>query len=284
MKTLDILGKTKSFAKLSVTDLAHYCELARSKYQCTNSSDTAAFLEDRYGWEVELRQADLQDAWDSINAVSDEDEVSVKSESGATGSKSTPKDLSDIPIIIKSNAMGRPVLICEVDDEHLHFAGDSGAVGRIFCDPTSLRLDLKGRQYTGQLLAGPTMMILNFAPPVGQSSSAGKDSQLCARAESVTNEFCHLDFEKDLHGTMQGVYTGDEVGDRNFGDDNNSDSDDAAPSSKQKKAGSSKKAKISAKSEDKDGGANPKISTITQRKRKSSGSSKKTSSSSKKSK
>lgn len=284
MKTLDVLGRTKSFAKLSVTDLSHYCELARSKYQCTSSSDTAAFLEDRYGWEVELRQADLQEAWDSINAVS-EDEEDVKSEPGATGSKGTEKDLSDIPIIIKSNAMGRPVLVCEVDDEYLHFAGDSGAVGRIFCDTSSLRLDLKGRQYTGQLLAGPTMMILNFAPPVGQSSSAGKDSQLCARAEFVTNEFCHLEFEKDLHGTMQGVYTGDEVGDRNFGEDDNSDSDGAAPTNKQKKASSAKKSKISAKSEDKDGGgANPKISTITQRKRKSSGGGKKTSSSSKKSK
>lgn len=270
---------------MTVTDLSYYCELARSKYHCNTCSDTAAFLEDRYGWEVESREQDLQDAWAAINTTNDDDDpstIEIKKESTAA-SDPDAKDLSNVPVILKSSAIGRSVLICEVEDDHLHFAGDSGAVGRLFCNQDSLRLDLKGRQYTGQILPGPLIMVLNFAPPVGQSS-AGKDGQMCARAELVTNEFCHLEFEKDLHGTMQGVYTGDEVGHRNFGVDDNSDSD-APPTTKQKKTSSAKKAKdAAAKAEEKENGGKPKISTITQRKRKSSSGTKKGSSSTKKAK
>ena len=122
-------------------------------------------------------------------------------------------------------------------------------------------------------------MVLNLAPPVGQSSS-NKAAGLCARAEIVTNEFCHLTFEKDLHGTLQGVYTGEDAENRGFESGERSDSDEEQGTNKRKKAPSSgKKGKAGANTDE---AGNIKISTITQRKRKSTG--KKSASSSKKSK
>lgn len=279
LKTLDVLGKSKNFEKLSHHDLLAYCELAHTKYYCKTLVDVSVFLEDRYGWQVESREADLEQAWDSLIAEDNksDDELVITSH----GNKETLVDQNsdDIPVIIKGSALSRPVLICQVDDDLLQFAGDSGAVGRIFCDPSTLRLDLKGRQYSGQLTAGPTLMVLNLAPPVGQSSSS-KGSGLCARAEVITNEFCHLTFEKDLHGTLQGVYTGEDA-DNQFERDEETDSEEEqGPNKRKKSASSGKKSKASTTGAD-DGG-NPKISTITQRKRKSTG--KKAGTSSKKSK
>ena len=125
---------------------------------------------------------------------------------------------------------------------------------------------------------------------MGQSSAAGSScngtSKLCARAEVVTNEYCHLTFEKDLHGSMHGVYTGDEVQARGFGGRNGDDDDDdnnysgaentggagggngkkSKSNNKKTTSGSGKKSKDNVDG-DKDSSANPKISTITQRKR-----------------
>ena len=281
LKTLDVLGKTKDFQKLGHLDLVAYCELARTKYFCKSYADVLAFLEDKYGWEVNQRETDLELAWEALvgeGAEKSDGEDEKKTGVAKDGSSGTSASQSwaDIPVVLKGNSTRQTVLICQVDDENLQFAGDSGAVGRIFCDPQSLRLDLKGRQYSAQLTAGPTLMVLNLAPPVGQSSSSSKGGGLCARAEVVTNEFCHLTFEKDLHGTLQGVYTGEDGENHEFNPDDASDSEvEHGPNKKKKVPSSGKKSKATASAED---GGNPKISTITQRKRKSSSTGKKSTS------
>jgi hypothetical protein len=269
LKTLDILGKSKNFAKLSKKDLILYCELVRSKFGCDTPSDACVFLEDRYGWDVNSRAFEIEEAWHHIETDDVGDTTSQYAAERMTAHKeakegpTTSLPVSDIPVILKSGAFGRPVMICEVDDDELHFTGDSGAVGRIFCEPQALRLDIKGRQYSGQLTRGPTLMVLNLAAPVGQSGGAG----LCARAEVITNEFCHLEFERDLHSSMQGVYTGNE------GDEELMQRDSDAESGSN--AGITKKTKACAKrgKGGTDDASQPKISTITQRKRKSKGSS-----------
>ncbi len=278
LKTLDVLGRTKDFQKLGHLDLVAYCELARTKYYCKSYADVLVFLEDKYGWEVNQRETDLELAWEALVGESaeksDSEEGTTKVAKGASSETSTNQSWADIPVVLKGNSARQTVLICQVDDENLQFAGDSGAVGRIFCDPQSLRLDLKGRQYSAQLTAGPTLMILNLAPPVGQSStSSSKCGGLCARAEVITNEFCHLTFEKDLHGTLQGVYTGEDGENHEFNPDDASDSEvEHGPNKKKKVPSSGKKSKAA------EDGGNPKISTITQRKRKSSSTGKKSAS------
>jgi hypothetical protein len=68
-------------------------------------------------------------------------------------------------------------------------------------------LNCTGRQYKGQIFAGPTIMLLNLAAPVGQPST-GNSYQQTARVEVLTNEHCQLTFKKDLLGSMMGLYTG----------------------------------------------------------------------------
>ncbi len=109
-----------------------------------------------------------------------------------------------IPVIIKKDAWKKSILFCQTDDAKLSFAGDSGAVGRFTCDRNNLQIDLKGRQYDGILVPGPTVLFLNLAPPVGLKIQHKE----VARAEIVTNEFCHLSFSKDILGSMMGEYSG----------------------------------------------------------------------------
>ena len=108
-------------------------------------------------------------------------------------------------------------------------------------------------------------MLLNLAPPVGQALSGGTPYQQTARVEVLTNEFCQLIFERDLLGSMMGLYTGSMSS-----YDDNQDEIEGEGSQKQ-----NKKRSIDDDSDDNndviDGAAAkakaPKISTITNRTR-----------------
>ena len=306
IKTLDILGQTKPFNKLTYAHLERFIDLAVKHYGCVEENETIDFLASRYGWDASMRALDLSTAWRNVMGIKTEPNCSVSAKSktncafsdlknsspvapevssttikprGGTPlvsavkhsrSKSTKESptagpaayasanatkrtskidkkspalsrppidtwnpidtqnqqqsandehdgsktrVSGLPVVVKSSAAKRPILLCQMDDEKLQFIGDSGAIGRLFCSEDAVRLDLKGRQYSGTLIAGPTVMILNLAPPVAQSTStssigSGSAPSLVARVETITNEFCHLNFQKDLHSNMQGVYTG----------------------------------------------------------------------------
>lgn len=110
-------------------------------------------------------------------------------------------------------------------------------------------------------------MLLNLAAPVGLSTSSGTYQQT-ARAEVVTNEFCQLSFEKDLLGSMMGLYTGSGGAMASFNDNDDEDGD----SNRKKSA----KRGDDDDDEDHDNGDGdettakakaPKISTITNRTR-----------------
>jgi len=51
-------------------------------------------------------------------------------------------------------------------------------------------------------MAGPTMMILNIAPPTGGRGSSG--GGVTAYTDLLTNEFCTLEFKKDLDTHLHG--------------------------------------------------------------------------------
>ena len=101
--------------------------------------------------------------------------------------------------------MNKPFLLCECEDSELNFDGDAGAIGRLFVKDEKLSFDLKGRLYRGSIKVGPTILILNMAPPVGVTSS---DYNQNARIEYLTNEYTQLTFEKDLLTELKGNYTG----------------------------------------------------------------------------
>ena len=116
-------------------------------------------------------------------------------------------DANTLPIIIKPGAYTKPMLLCECVDTDINFDGDTGAIGRMVTeeDGGSIVFDLKGRQYRGKLKKGPSVLILNTAPPVGAKSD---EKEVTARAECIINEYCQLSFEKDLLSDLKGNYTG----------------------------------------------------------------------------
>ena len=121
-----------------------------------------------------------------------------------------------------------------------------------------------GRQYRGEIYSGPTVMLLNLAAPVGVSASSSS-SQQTARVEVLTNEYCQLTFERDLLGSMMGLYSGSMA---SYDDNQDGEDDDDDVPKKTKKRGNN--------DDDNDHQENdevgtkmkaPKISTVTNRTR-----------------
>ena len=46
---------------------------------------------------------------------------------------------------IKKDVWTKPYLLCELQDEHVNFDGDSGAIGRFTIGGDKLEIDLKGQ-------------------------------------------------------------------------------------------------------------------------------------------
>ena len=156
-----MLGKVKNFSKLSIEELGGYCGLVKDEDGVQTAEDAAEALTARFGWPTTTRMLDIEAAWISINkntsnldandiseAVAEEIPSKILSKTvgeNTTGKMSeATKSASSIPIVIKSNSWDRKVLICEILDDEFSILGDSGAVGRISVDPSSLLIDVKG--------------------------------------------------------------------------------------------------------------------------------------------
>jgi hypothetical protein len=149
------------------------------------------------------------------------------------------------PVTIKKEATSKKIMLCQVNDAKLSFSGDSGAVGRLTVDSEALKIDLKGRQYDGVIKAGPTVMLLNLAPPVAVSK-VDKDGNknagvVPARAEMITNEFVELTFTRDTLSGLMGAFSGpaaaDSAADGLSVDGESEDGDQAGGNGKKRKGG-----------------------------------------------
>ena len=214
------------------------------------------------------------------------DEVPTSSQAATSRRESLlPTGGNRVRVLVKASATsgaGRNLLLCQLDDPELSFQGDSGAIGRLSVTNSSLEIDLKGRQYQGTLLPGPTVLLLNLTKPVG----AQANYKPVARIEAITNEFCHLEFSRDLLGGLMGAYSGEE------GFQIESEGEVEAAGSGKKRGGVAaigggkrKKAKLAASDNESNDGSDDsdedkpkakktkaiKISTVTSRKSSSSG-------------
>lgn len=234
LKTLDVLAEVTSVPDLTDDELTRYCKLALDQ-QCKDAKSVCAFLVNRYPhWN---RIADKQDDIARILVLLKVEERELKGLNQSVNDEIDTKGLlgsSSIPIMIKNTTCERSgVLLCQTDDLELNFSSDLGAIGRISATKSGLTLDIKGKQYTGQIISGPTIMILNLAPPVGQSQKA---YQHVGRVEVLTNEYCHLTFDKDTLGGISGVYSRDLDLNVSENEDNDNQNETAKSISKKVKA------------------------------------------------
>ena len=105
-----------------------------------------------------------------------------------------------------------------------------GAIGRLSCcdrdnNSTSgtinnkVTVDLIGKQYSGMIQTGPTMMFINLSYQTnsevstgeeGSTENAAKVVKQVGKVEGITNEVCKLRFDQDVLGDIFGIYTRDE--------------------------------------------------------------------------
>ena len=101
------------------------------------------------------------------------------------------------------NASGECSVLVQIDPEDsatLDFEGTTGAFGRFQVNSEGIILDLKGSQYQGNILPGPTAMIASL------HYAADHTQEL--RLESITDEFCPLVKTQDLMAKLDGRVEG----------------------------------------------------------------------------
>jgi hypothetical protein len=100
-----------------------------------------------------VSRAESKEAETGEGAVAQKKPAKSKAAAPADGAAPESTELPAVfsagtmPVIIKSNAWGKKVLLCEVNDSEFNVQGDSGAVGRISVDTNSVSIDIKGAAY-----------------------------------------------------------------------------------------------------------------------------------------
>ena len=151
-KTLDIVGKSKSFSKLTLNELINYFQyIQHIEIDCKDNKELALdYLSKRYSWNIESRLKDLDKAWDTlqeqqkqIDCISNtikaskvedhsifiddnEEEKYLNISMQSNNHINTNDELivnTDIPILFKSISLHKSMLLCQLDDENLQFQG-----------------------------------------------------------------------------------------------------------------------------------------------------------------
>jgi hypothetical protein len=148
VKTLDLLAKSKSYLEQSYEHLIRYCLLARGN-DCHTINEASLFLKERYQWNTSQRELEFLTAWRQTNNSLDESQEIEKEKK-----ESLPQESSFLPglegkrvyISIKKDVFSKPSLLCQINDPHLQFFGDTGAIGRLSMDESNhtVTVDLKG--------------------------------------------------------------------------------------------------------------------------------------------
>ncbi|CAN0530666.1 unnamed protein product, partial [Ectocarpus sp. 8 AP-2014] len=108
------------------------------------------------------------------------------------------KKLDEVPLIVPPAVCkdAKASLLVHLRDEALNFAGDTGAIGRISVGGKKkkgrgLTFDLKGQQFSGQIIPSATVMVVGI----------GKTE---AKVEGLFSEVCRLDYEGNVFDAMGG--------------------------------------------------------------------------------
>ncbi|KAL3939251.1 MAG: hypothetical protein SGARI_001440, partial [Bacillariaceae sp.] len=109
-----------------------------------------------------------------------------------------------------SSVAGPCLVMVQVDPEDaagLDFEGVSGAIGRFEGNDAGIVLDLKGCQYQGSLLPGPTAMVVGFTGSAGFGRAATGPTRL--HVEGITDEFATLVKTNDSMLQLDAIVKGD---------------------------------------------------------------------------
>jgi sRNA-binding protein len=116
---------------------------------------------------------------------------SIKSTKKSVSSSTIHHTVADSLDIIFPLSLGKSTMDCTVlvqidpdDSKNLDFEGTTGAIGRFQVNKKGLVLDLKGSQYHGHLVPGPTAMLATLC--------YDEQHQQQLRLEAITDEFCPL--------------------------------------------------------------------------------------------
>ena len=123
----------------------------------------------------------------------------------------SPTGTDEFTVVLPSSWMATGIpptgecnLLIQIDPEdatRLDYEGVSGAIGRFEAGDNGILIDLKGRQYHGSILPGPTAMLVSLA----------KGLQL--RVEGVTDEFATVVQTSDVMAKLDAIVTGAELDD-----------------------------------------------------------------------
>jgi hypothetical protein len=95
-------------------------------------------------------------------------------------------------------------------------------------------VDLIGKQYSGMVQTGPTMLFINLSFQSAAAASSSDEVTADAKGivkqvgkvEGITNEVCKLRFDQDVLGDIFGIYTRDDDAEDDEDRDEDGDGDE----------------------------------------------------------
>jgi hypothetical protein len=148
---------------------------------------------------------------DSLSTTNTATATNLSTDETTTLPVVSPTGTDEFTVVLPSSwmATGNPPtgecnLLIQIDPEdatRLDYDGVSGAIGRFEAGDNGILIDLKGRQYHGSILPGPTAMLVSLA----------KGLQL--RVEGVTDEFATVVQTSDVMAKLDAIVTGAELDD-----------------------------------------------------------------------
>lgn len=135
----------------------------------------------------------LTDSQSTVAVASQPSDHPVSSKK--TTSSAAPTNAS-LPFVFSSkiNSKNSTILV-QLEDSNLDLSGDVGAVGRLHCKTNdTLMLDIKGHQYTGDIVPCASFMIVSMTPTE-------------AKVDAVLNDFCQISRKKNVFDSLKGVVT-----------------------------------------------------------------------------
>lgn len=150
--------------------------------QSTSASDGAAL-------------ADLEKLSQTIILPSTDNKLKPVAVASTPNSTKNSSPSTTLPLIFPPNLTKRTTMLVQLEDSKMDLTGDIGAIGRLHIrNKKGVMLDIKGQQYTGEIVPCGTFLVVGIGPTE-------------AKVESIMSDFCQISKKRNVLNQMKGVVT-----------------------------------------------------------------------------
>lgn len=139
--------------------------------------------------------ADLEKLSQTISPTPLSSSQSSSKPAASTQSSKSSTPSATLPLVFPPNLKKRTTMLVQLEDNKMDLTGDVGAIGRLHTrKEKGVMLDIKGQQYTGEIVPCGTFLVVGIGPTE-------------AKVESIMSDFCQISRKRNVFDKMKGVVT-----------------------------------------------------------------------------